>query len=214
MQSEKAKLEQMADNEVRKAQELNKLESEEKELFGFDLSNYTMSKEIQEAESPFLSARSIQHLVEMYLNHRLGGSNYILGDGALKTLRLSAVARSEILSDLRNLTGLRNSLRRKWEVYLKGNNPNHPITFDSEAAEKNRTAFFVTPVHPLVKQAAFYFATNKLVYIHLEYYSDEIPAGDYPMSIYAWDYVGIRSNFKLVAICEEPRIAAELPNTS
>lgn len=31
------------------------------------------------------------------------------------------------------------------------------------------------------------------------------------MSIYAWDYVGIRSNFKLVAICEEPRIAAELP---
>ena len=63
----KAKLEQMADNEVRKAQELNKLESEEKELFGFDLSNYTMSKEIQEAESPFLSARSIQHLVEMYL---------------------------------------------------------------------------------------------------------------------------------------------------
>ena len=197
--------------ELEKAQELNKLESEEKELFGFDLSNYTMSKEIQEAESPFLSARSIQHLVEMYLNHRLGGNNYILGDGALKTLRLSAVARSEILSDLRNLTGLRNSLRRKWEVYLKGNNPNHPITFDSEAAEKNRTAFFVTPMHPLVKQAASYFATNKLVYIHLEYYSDEIPAGDYPMSIYAWDYVGIRSNFKLVAICEEPRIAAELP---
>ena len=207
----KAKLEQMADNEVRKAQELNKLESEEKELFGFDLSNYTMSKEIQEAESPFLSSKSIQHLVEMYLNHRVGGSNYIFGDGALKTLRLSAVARSEILSDLRNLTGLRNSLRRKWEVYLKGNNPNHPITFDSEAAEKNRTAFFITPVHPLVKQAASYFATNKLVYIHLEYYSDEIPVGDYPMSIYAWDYVGIRSNFKLVAICEEPRIAAELP---
>lgn len=207
----KAKLEQMADNEVRKAQELNKLESEEKELFGFDLSNYTVSKEIQEAESPFLSARSIQHLVEMYLNRRLGGNNYILGDGALKTLRLNAMARSEILSDLRNLTGLRNSLRRKWEVYLKGNNPNHPITFDSESAEKNRTAFFITPVHPLVKQAASYFATNKLVYIHLEYYSDEISAGDYPISIYAWDYVGIRSNFRLVAICEEPRIAAELP---
>lgn len=207
----KAKLEQMADNEVRKAQELNKLENEEKELFGFDLSNYTVSKEIQEAESPFLSARSIQHLVEMYLNRRLGGNNYILGDSALKTLRLSAVARSEILEDLRNLTGLRSSLRRKWEIYLKDNNPNHPITFDSETAEKNRNAFFITPVHPLVKQAAAYFATNKLAYIHLEYFSDEIPPGDYPMSIYAWNYVGICSNFKLVTICEEPRIAAELP---
>jgi hypothetical protein len=207
----KQKLEQMADNEVRKAQELNRLESEEKELFGFDLSNYTVSKEIQEAESPFLTARSIQHMVEMYLSRRLGGNNYILGDSPLKTLRLGAVARSEIMSDLRSLAGIRTSLRRKWEVYLKGNNPNHPITFDPETAEKNRSAFFITPVHPLVKQAAAYFATSNLVHIHLEYFSDEIPAGDYPMSIYAWDYVGIRSNFRLVAICEEPKIAAELP---
>lgn len=207
----KQKLEQMADNEVRKAQELNRLESEEKELFGFDLSNYTVSKEIQEAESPFLTARSIQHMVEMYLAMRLGGNNYILGDSPLKTLRLNAVARSEIMADLRNLAGVRTSLRRKWEIYLKGNNPNHPITFDAEMAEKNRSAFFITPVHPLVKQAAAYFATSNLVHIHLEYFSDEIPAGDYPMSIYAWDYVGIRSNFRLVAICEEPRIADELP---
>ena len=207
----KQKLEQMADNEVRKAQELNRLESEEKELFGFDLSNYTVSKEIQEAESPFLTARSIQHMVEMYLSRRLGGNNYILGDSPLKTLRLGAVARSEIMSDLRSLAGIRTSLRRKWEVYLKGNNPNHPITFEPETAEKNRSAFFITPVHPLVKQAAAYFATSNLVHIHLEYFSDEIPAGDYPMSIYAWDYVGIRSNFRLVAICEEPKIAAELP---
>ena len=47
----KAKLEQMADNEVRKAQELNRLEQEEKELFGFDLSNFTVSKQIQNSES-------------------------------------------------------------------------------------------------------------------------------------------------------------------
>lgn len=205
------KLEQMADNEVRKAQELNKLESEEKELFGFDLSNYTVSKEIQEAESPFLTARSIQHMVEMYLNKRLGNGSYILGGSELKTLQLNAVARSEILSDLRELSGIRNSLRRKWEVYLKGNNPHHPITFEPEAAEKNRNAFFITPVHPLVKQAAAYFATSDLAYIHLEYPSDEIPAGDYPMSIYAWDYVGVRSNFKLVAICQNEKIAMELP---
>lgn len=205
------KLEQIADNEVRKAQELNRLESEEKELFGFDLSNYTVSKEIQEAESPFLTARSIQHMVEMYLRKRLGGGNYILGDSQLKTLRLKADNRMELLSDLRNLSGIRNNLRRKWEVYLKGNNPNHQITFDSETAEKNRNAFFITPVHPLVRQAAAYFATNNLVYIHLEYHSDNIPANDYPMSIYAWDYVGVQSNFKLVAICNEPQIEAELP---
>ncbi len=206
------KLEQMADNEVRKAQELNRLENEEKELFGFDLSNYTVSKEIQEAESPFLTARSIQHLVESYLTDRIGNGTYIQGEGTMKNLRLNALARSTILTDLRSLSGIRDSLRRKWEVYLKGTEPNHQITFDPETAEKNRSAFFITPVHPLVKQAASHFATNKTAYIHLEYHTDEIPAGDYPMSIYAWNYVGIRSNFRLMTICEQDQIAAELPD--
>lgn len=41
------KLEQMADNEVRKMQELNRLEEEEKELFGFDLTELTTSHEIK-----------------------------------------------------------------------------------------------------------------------------------------------------------------------
>lgn len=211
-QERKEKLEQMADNEVRKAQELNRLESEEKELFGFDLSNYTVSKEIQEAESPFLTARSIQHLIQSYLEDRIGSGNYILGEGPLKTLRLNALARSAIMTDLRSTNGIRDSQRRKWEVYLKGNDPNHQITFEPETAEKNRSAFFITPVHPLVKQAAAHFATNRTAYIHLEYRSDEIPAGDYPMSIYAWNYVGIRSNFRLITICEEEKIAAELPD--
>ena len=205
------KLEQVADNEVRKAQELNKLESEEKELFGFDLSNYTVSKEIQEAESPFLTARSIQHLVEMYLRRRLGDGTYIQGEKDLKNLRLNAVARFELLSDFRKLPGSRNALRRKWEVYLKGDDPNHAITFDSDTAEKNRNSFFITAVHPLVKQAAAYFATNELVYIHLDYHTDAIPKGNYPISIYAWNYVGIRTNFKLVAVCQNEDLAAELP---
>ena len=205
------KLEQMADNEIRKAQELNRLESEEKELFGFNLSNYTVSKEIREAESPFLTAKSLQHLVEMYLEKRLGKGNYILGESSLKTLRLNSSARAELATDLRNQRGVRNSLRRVWEVYLKGNDPNHQITFESETAENYRNAFFITPVHPLVKQAAAFFASNEQVYIHLEYYSDDLVPGDYPFSIYAWDYVGIRPNFKLVTVCEKQQLSDELP---
>ena len=207
----KIKLEQMADNEVRKAQEMTKLENEEKELFGFDLSNYTVSREILEAESPFLTARSMQHLVENYLNERIGAGNYIQGDSLLKNLKLSALARSVLMTDLRSMGGYRDALRRKWELYLKGNEPNHPLTFDAETAERNRNAFFITPVHPLVKQAAVHFASSKTVNIHLEMHSDEIPAGDYPMSVYAWNYVGIRSNFRLMTICENEQLATELP---
>ena len=65
-QERRYKLEQMADNEIRKMQEMSKLEDEEKALFGFDLSNYTMAKEIQEAENPWISPRSLQYLVEHY----------------------------------------------------------------------------------------------------------------------------------------------------
>lgn len=205
------KLEQMADNEVRKAQELNKLENEEKELFGFDLSNYTVSKEIQEAESPFLSQKSIQHMIEMYLSGRVGEGNYFIGESAVKSLRLNAIARAKLLEDYRNMPGTRNEQRRSWELYLKGKNQHHPVTFDSEAAEKHRDAFFITTVHPLVKQAAAYFVRNNVVNIHLEYISDEIPEADYPMSVYAWNYVGVRDDFKLVTICEQPQIEAELP---
>ena len=58
------KLEQMADNEIRRMQELNRLEDEERAFFGFDLSNYTAAKEIKEAESPWISPLNIQRLVE------------------------------------------------------------------------------------------------------------------------------------------------------
>ena len=57
----------MADNEVRKVQELNRLEEEEKELFGFDLTEFTTSQEIRQAENPWLTQYSLQRLIENYI---------------------------------------------------------------------------------------------------------------------------------------------------
>ena len=205
------KLEQMADNEIRKAQELNRLENEEKELFGFDLSNYVISREIRDAESPFLSIRSLQFLIDSYLKKRLGDGNYLLGGGELKTLRLNLNSRALLLEDYRNMKLPRNSMNRKWELYLKGDEYVHPLTFSSEAAEKNRNAFFITPVHPLLKQAAEFFKTEDQVCVHLDYFSDEVPKGDYLMAIYAWDYIGLRSNFRLVPVCENAVLETMLP---
>ena len=204
------KLEQMADNEIRRMQELSKLEDEQKALFGFSLSDYTASKEIRDAESPWLSHQNIQILVERYLNERLGEGQYIIGSGELKQIRLGKDARLKLLEDFRGLSHIKSGLKRKWEQYLKGSEPIHQITFLAEAATKASKAFFITPIHPLVKQAAKHFATNKTTHIHLEYYSDEIPAGRYPFSIYAWNYVGIQSAFKVVSVCENPIITTEL----
>lgn len=204
------KLEQMADNEVRRIQELNRLEDEEKGLFGFDLSNYTMTKEIQTAESPWLTPRSLQYLVERYLNDRLGNVNRIVGESEIKTLRLSASDRATLRQDFNRLSRVKSSVKRNWEAYLKGSSQFHKITFDPEAAREDSGAFFITAVHPLVKQAAMYYATNEVSYINLKSGSDIIAPGKYPFAVYAWNYVGINPRFKLVTVCKDEAVGEEL----
>lgn len=207
----RVKLEQMADNEVRRLQELNKLEEEEKEFFGFDLSEYMTSQEIHNAENPWLTQKSLQILIEQYLLRRLGQGNYILGEGDVKQLRLSAAARAELREDFRKLPSGRNAVRQSWDVYLKGKAPIHSVTFDSETAEKKRDTFFITAMHPLAKQAAAYFASNEQAYIRIQYVTEDLPSGDYHFSVYAWSYVGINPHFRLVVVCDDDVIAAELP---
>ena len=108
----------MADNEVRKMQELNRLEEEEKELFGFDLTELTTSHEIKKAESPWISGYFLQKLIENYITAIVGKGQYIIGESSLKTIRLSASARQILRDDLKKLTGGRNALRRSWQNYL------------------------------------------------------------------------------------------------
>ena len=208
----KIKLEQMADNEVRRLQELNKLEEEEKEFFGFDLSEYMTSQEIHNAENPWLTQKSLQILIEQYLFRRLGQGSYILGESEVKQLRLSSAARAALRDDFRKLPSGRNAVRQSWDVYLKGKAPIHPISFDPEVAEKKRDTFFITAMHPLAKQAAAYFASNEQAYIRLQYATEDLPRGSYYFSVYAWSYVGISPHFKLVVVCDDDVIAAELPD--
>lgn len=204
------KLEQMADNEVRRMQELNKLEDEERALFGFDLSNYMAAKEIKDAESPWISPINIQRLVERYLKDRIGEGQYIIGASELKQIRLSREARMTLLEDFRKLSNIKSAQKRRWENYLKGSEPLHRLTFASETAAKERKAFFITPMHPLVKQAAKYYATSNVSHIHLEYFSDSVPEGTYPFSVYAWNYVGLNPMFRVVPICENEMLSGEL----
>ena len=206
------KLEQMADNEVRKIQEMDRLEEEEKEFFGFDLSEYTTTQEIHNAENPWLNQKGLQIMIEQYLNARLGQGTYILGEGDVKQLRLSANARLALREDFRKLPAGRNAVRQTWDIYLKGKAPLHTITFDSDAAEKNRDAFFITAMHPLARQAAEYYESNEKAYIRLQYANDDLPVGAYHFSVYAWSYRGMNPHFRLVVVCDDDVIAAELPD--
>ena len=205
------KLEQIADNDIRKMQELERLEEEEKNLFGFDLSEFTTEREIRQAESPWLSPENLRHMAEQYIQERTGVDVAFFGKGSLKNLRLSRSARRTLLSDLNQLSMKKSVLQRDWEQYLKGGNPNHAAVFDTEAARENRDAFFFTPTHPLIRQAAAHFAGKDTIGLRIESHSIEIPEGEYPFSVYAWRYLGLTTRFRLITVCEESRVAELLP---
>lgn len=201
------KIEQMADNDVMKVQEMHRLEQEEKSLYGFDLSKYMMDNDIQNAENTWISPQSLNDLVNIFMDDLLGEGEYIRGKSEVKTLRLSGEKRQQLLENLQTVEVVNaNNALKLWNAYLKSSAPLLKVTFDSAAAKDDRNVTFLTQMHPLVKQAAAYESTKFPCEITLSATSKEIAPGDYAFLIYAWNYVGLRPDIKLVAISDNAEV--------
>ena len=197
------KIEKMADNEVMRVQEMRKLEQDEKTLFGFDLSNYIADKDVQEAENEWISPESINNMINVFLDDFLGKGEYLRGKQEIKSLRLSADKRQLLLNNLKELKIVNNNIASKlWNAYLKSDKQALPVTFDSTTAKDNRDVAFFTQMHPFVMQAAQYESKKFPCEIGISVSSEDIPKGDYEFLIYAWRYVGLRPDIKLMAISE------------
>lgn len=204
------KLEQIAENEIRKIQELEKLEDAGKGLFGFNLSEYMISKDVEKAESTWIDPAHIENLVKKYLSVRLEKDRSIIGDSENKQIRLAASDKSILMQDFRKLSTIKSAVKRRWETFLKDCNQYHELTFDADAAKTNRKAFFVTATHPLAKQAAQYFAKNEPKYISVKIASNIVPKGVYPFEIYGWNYKGLNSRFQLKIVSNNQDLDTEL----
>lgn len=214
VEQQEQKLAQIADNAIRATQEELKLEESQREFFGLDIGGMRDAKAVEQAKSPWLSEACIQGLVEFYLNERLGEGAYIKGEGERKSLRLSMEAKERLLEDLRAAHLPRNATLLDWQNYLKGFDQTQVVTFSREEAQNDNKAFFLTPVHPLVKVAAAYFDKkhgdgDPCVAFRCSYVGVE--PGRYPFAVYAWNYVGFNSQFKLKTIPLEDRLKATLP---
>lgn len=209
-EEEKAeKLDQLSDNKVRKIQEQAELEDREHELFGVRLPQSQTNDDIRQAENYWLTPHSIQFLIEQYIAKRCGEGEYILGDKLLKTLRLSQESRQLLLEDFRKLLPhkqQKNPVYRSWEQWLKGTDQHCAVTFDSTCASDRRDAHFIYPLHPVVKQAADCLEAVEPVYTAFKIYTEDVPKGDYPFSIYAWEYKGIREDLRLVPVFENQEL--------
>lgn len=197
------KIEKMADNEVMKVQEMQRLEQEEKSLYGFDLSNFVQNKDVQDAENVWITPQSIQEMVEMFLSDYLDEGEYIRGKSDLKSLRLAQDKRKKLLEHLKDVTITNtNNASRLWKAYLKSAKPTLQVTFDSVCAKDNRDVTFLTQMHPLVIQAATFESNELPCEVGVSICSDELPAGDYEFLIYVWKYKGLRPDIRLVAVSD------------
>lgn len=201
------KIEQMADNEVRNVQEIQKLEADEKTLYGFDLSDYIQNKDVQEAEADWVSQENLNSLADMFLSDLLGDGEYFRGKSELKTLLLAIDKRKKLLDNLKETQIINsNNATKQWRAYLKSDRPRLSVTFDGGCAKDNRDCTFLTQMHPLMLQAAQYESKQFPCEVGVSVSEDGIPAGDYEFLVYAWQYVGLRPDIKLVAVCENAEI--------
>ena len=207
----RAKLQQLADNEIRLIQEQEKLEQRQLELFGIRLPQDQMKQEIEEASSYWLSPLSLHRLVTLYLQNTCGKEQaFILGERPLKTLRLSQDARNSLLRDLQQLPKQNTPIYREWETWLKGSEPHLSVTFEPDCASQNPKAAFIMPLHPLVKQAASSFDTGQRVITTLKVQTREVPEGRYEFAVYQWRFHGIREDLALKPITSSPVVTPHL----
>ena len=142
------RLQQLAENEIRRVREEEELESKQSELFGLNVPNQSWREEIQAAETFWLSASSIEHAVTTYLAARLGSDHeHLLGERAPKTLRLNQEARGLLLDDFKKLPRSVEPIAREWEKWLKGDQPILPVTFEQETAAENPKTVHLSVVH-------------------------------------------------------------------
>ena len=95
---------------------------------------------------------------------------------------------------------------------MKSNSAQLRITYDAATAKDNRDVAFFTQMHPLVLQAAKHECELLPCEIGISISDDSIPAGDYEFVIYAWKYVGLRPDIKLIAVSDNEAVRDNVLN--
>lgn len=201
-----SRLQQLSDNAIRRVREEEDLEAKQAELLGLNVPQASWQKDIEAAESYWLSPAALEGMVTRYLTERLSSeSDRLLGSGPSKTLRLNQDQRTILLADF----GKRRAsepIEREWEKWLKGHSPNLAVTFDQEVAVQERGSVHLSVLHPLVRQAARYLSIETPKYCSVAISSDDLPKGMHPFAVYRWSKHGLRDDEALIAVSNDEEI--------
>jgi ERCC4-related helicase len=197
------KMEHLADNEVRKVQEMRRMEDAEKEMFGVDITSFT--DDVNKADNPWLSPLSLLRLVTGYIEKRFGADKgNLTGD----KLKLSPAEKAILADDYKKLG--KTVQDPIWLRYLRSSQSVCRLSFDQDTA-KDTKYLFITPMHPLVQQAASEYFSDDISCIAIETSSSDIAPGQYHFQFYIWGYTGGKPRSLLLPVCTSNEIQNELP---
>lgn len=202
---------QIADNKVRQIEEEERIEAQQGELFGLDLQSATWDKRMREARSVWLEPRALALVVSTYLTRRLGLSkDVLLGEGALRTLRLGQENRARVLEDFRLLPRSNEPTFRNWERWLRGGVPTISITFDQQCAVENPDVMLISLGHPLLRQACACLFEEEPTSVSLKVRTECVSPGTYPFALYHWSKHGVSRDELVVPVSADEELSAVL----
>lgn len=203
------RLQQLSDNEIRKIQEQDRLEREQSAFFGLSLPSGDASL-MKQVSSFWLSPARIANLVEKYLDS-LGVSSLPcrLSQNAIINLQISQEVRDKLFSDFK-LLDMSVVALPAWVRWLKGSEPNLSMTFDQVSANARRDVEFITPTHPLARQAALRFEPEGVVHTEMSAVSTSVVQGRYPFAIYRWRKLGLKEDFMFRAVAQDSSVSEQI----
>ncbi|MBW4604252.1 MAG: DEAD/DEAH box helicase [Calothrix sp. FI2-JRJ7] len=217
-QQAEQKAQQKADNVLRLAEEQRRLESEGDNLLGLDTS-FTEEVENLIDQGRFVKPDDLRQMITKFLVQPSFGGQ-ITADSrhsGLYRLRLNKDGRNTLLEKVRELNDF-NRTTRIFTDWLEGNEAYWTIIFEQQVALENRDIPFITPIHPLAKLAANYWASiDEPLVTQILIHDNSLPSGHYLFSCDLWETVAVRSETQLVSqvwnlecSCLVPEIASVL----
>ena len=209
LEEQARRLQQLADNEIRVVQEQMLLEEQQATLFGLSVPKQD-EELIKSASSFWLTPPRIRNLIERYFSALEGGRSYKLqGRQPMVSVQLNQEMRNRLIDDFKAVSQF-GAVDRSWERWLKGSDPYLRITFDPATADEDRSATFVTPTHPLARQAAKSLDPSATLSCSVLAKSSTVAPGRYPFAIYRWKILGVTESFAFQPVCESEEHAKAL----
>lgn len=209
LEEQARRLQQLADNEIRVVQEQMLLEEQQATLFGLSVPKQDVEL-IKSASSFWLTPPRIRNLIERYFSAIEGGRSYKLqGRQPMVSVQLNQEMRNRLIDDFKAVSQF-GAVDRSWERWLKGSDPYLRVTFDPATADEDRSSTFVTPTHPLARQAAKSLNSSATLSCSVSARSSTVASGRYPFAIYRWKILGVTESFAFQPVCESEEHAKAL----